>query len=42
MPGTWQSLNNPPGVNIDAMLLLTDGAIMKAYPVDSGPARCSV
>jgi hypothetical protein len=28
MPGLWKSLNNPPGVNIDAMLLLTDGAVM--------------
>jgi hypothetical protein len=28
MPGSWKSLNNPPGVNIDAMLLLTDGGIM--------------
>jgi hypothetical protein len=28
MPGSWQSLNNKPNVNIDAMLLLTDGSIM--------------
>jgi hypothetical protein len=28
MPGSWQPLNNPPGVNLDAMLLLTDGSIM--------------
>jgi hypothetical protein len=28
MPGSWKSLNNPPGVNIDAMLLLSDGGIM--------------
>jgi hypothetical protein len=28
MPGTWQSLNNKSNVNIDAMLLLTDGSVM--------------
>ena len=28
MPGSWESLNNKPNVNIDAMLLLTDGSIM--------------
>jgi hypothetical protein len=28
MSGSWQSLDNPPSVNIDAMLLLTDGGVM--------------
>jgi hypothetical protein len=28
MSGSWESLNNKPNVNIDAMLLLTDGNVM--------------
>jgi hypothetical protein len=26
MPGFWRSFDNPPTFNVDAMLLLTDGA----------------
>lgn len=28
MPGVWQSLNNKPAFDVDAMLLLTDGSVM--------------
>ena len=28
MAGTWSDLNNQPGVNIDTMLLLTDGRVL--------------
>ena len=28
MTGTWSDLNNQPGVNIDTMLLLTDGRVL--------------